>query len=136
MKVSVAGAVRAFNLSTEKEAALRKICSRQGIKFKVVPPEEFGLPLNVLFGFVPKGATSPKAAGQETKEKEAPLFREEMLLMYQLNGSAMGKFLRALRQAEVTIPLKAVLTPTNSTWLPQDLLQELQKEHEAISGLH
>ncbi len=125
MKVSVAGAVRAFNLSQEKEAALRKICSRQGIKFKVVPPEEFGLPLNVLFGFVPQGAVSPK---------ETPSFQEEMLLMYQLNGSAMDKFLRALRQAEVTIPLKAVLTPTNSTWLPQDLLQELQKEHEAVSG--
>ncbi len=125
MKVSVAGAVRAFNLSQEKEAALRKICSRQGIKFKVVPPEEFGLPLNVLFGFVPQGAVSPK---------KTPSFQEEMLLMYQLNGSAMDKFLRALRQAEVTIPLKAVLTPTNSTWLPQDLLQELQKEHEAMSG--
>ncbi len=132
MKVSVAGAVRAFNLSQEKEAALRKICSRQGIKFKIVPPEEFGLPLNVLFGFVPQGAVSPKEEGQEAKE--AHLFQEEMLLMYQLNGSAMDKFLRALRQAEVTIPLKAVLTPTNSTWLPQDLLQELQKEHEAMSG--
>ncbi len=135
MKVSVAGAVRAFNLTREKEAALRKICSRQGIKFKVVPPEEFHLPLNVLFGFVPKGATSPKEEGQETKEKEAPLFQEEMLLMYQLNGSAMDKFLRSLRQEGVTIPLKAVLTPTNSTWFPQDLLQELQKEHEAMSGL-
>ncbi len=134
MKVSVSGAVRAFNLSKEKEAALRKICSRQGIKFKVVPPEEYGLPLNVLFGFVPQGAGSPKVEGQKTKE--APLFQEEMLLMYQLNGSAMDKFLRALRQAEVTIPLKAVLTPTNSTWLPQDLLQELQKEHEAMSGQH
>lgn len=132
MKVSVAGAVRAFNLPEEKEAALRKICSRQGIKCKVVPPEEFGLPLNVLFGFVPQGDALPKAEGQKTKE--APLFQEEMLLMYQLNGSAMDKFLRALRQAEITIPLKAVLTPTNSTWFPQDLLQELQKEHEAMSG--
>lgn len=132
MKVSVAGAVRAFNLSKEKEAALRKICSRQGIKFKVVPPKEFGLPLNVLFGFVPQGAASP--GKEEPEAKEAPFFQEEMLLMYQINGSAMDKFLRALRQAEVTIPLKAVLTPTNSTWLPQDLLQELQKEHEAMSG--
>ncbi len=132
MKVSVAGAVRAFNLPREKEDALRKICNRQGIKYRAVPPEEFGLPLNVLFGFVPQGTASPKEA--QAAKKEAPLFEEEMLLMYQLNGSAMDKFLRALRQAEITIPLKAVLTPTNSTWLPQDLLQELQKEHAAMSG--
>ncbi len=131
MKVSVAGAVRAFNLTKEKEAELSKICRQQGIKCKAVSPEDFTLPLNVLFGFVPQ-----KAKTEETKIKEAPLFSEEMLLMYQLNGSAMDKFLRALRQANVDIPLKAVLTPTNSTWLPQDLLQELQKEHEAMSGLH
>ena len=39
-----------------------------------------------------------------------------------------------MRQAQVTIPLKAVVTPANRNWMFADLLAHLQEEHTAFSA--
>lgn len=122
MKVSVTGSVRAFNLTPEKEALLSALCRKQGLKFRMVAEVEFSQPLNVLFGFVPKSNDASDACA----------FSEELLLLYNVKGSSLDKFLRALRQQNLSFPYKAVLTPSNATWTPTQLLSELKKEHAAM----
>ena len=39
-----------------------------------------------------------------------------------------------MRQAQVTIPLKAVVTPANRNWMFADLLAHLQEEHTAFTA--
>ena len=39
-----------------------------------------------------------------------------------------------MKQAQVTIPLKAVVTPSNRNWVFGDLLAHLQEEHTAFTA--
>ena len=39
-----------------------------------------------------------------------------------------------MKQAQVTIPLKAVVTPSNRSWVFGDLLAHLQEEHAAFTA--
>ena len=39
-----------------------------------------------------------------------------------------------LKQAQVNIPLKAVVTPANRSWVFGDLLAHLQEEHTAFTA--
>ena len=57
-------------------------------------------------------------------------------------GAGAGNFrdkdvdtlLDLMRQAQVTIPLKAVVTPANRNWMFADLLAHLQEEHTAFTA--
>ena len=39
-----------------------------------------------------------------------------------------------MKQAQVNIPLKAVVTPSNRSWVFGDLLAHLQEEHAAVTA--
>jgi hypothetical protein len=39
-----------------------------------------------------------------------------------------------MKQAQVNIPLKAVVTPTSKSWVFGDLLAHLQEEHTAFTA--
>ena len=39
-----------------------------------------------------------------------------------------------MKQAQVTVPLKAVVTPSNRSWVFGDLLAHLQEEHAAFTA--
>ena len=45
-----------------------------------------------------------------------------------------GRLLDLMKQAQVTIPLKAVVTPSNRSWVFGDLLAHLQEEHAAFTA--
>ena len=57
-------------------------------------------------------------------------------------GSVLANFkekdvdtlLDLMKQAQVTIPLKAVVTPSNRSWVFGDLLAHLQEEHAAFTA--
>ena len=56
-----------------------------------------------------------------------------MLVMCNLDEPRFKAFLAALRSTGMpSIPLKAVLTPTNVAWNAFQLHEELSREHEAM----
>ena len=59
-------------------------------------------------------------------------FDEEMMVVYNL-GSNLDKMLKKMREKEIEVPLKAMLTGTNQTWIPKDLMLELQEEHKQMN---
>ena len=58
-----------------------------------------------------------------------------MLVMCGLSGSEMNALLDALRQQNVNIPLKAVLTETNAKWSLARLYKELSAERDMFKAM-
>ncbi len=56
-----------------------------------------------------------------------------ILCMCGLSNQQVDQLLAALREAAISIPLKAVLTPTNQKWHFYKLMEELKKERTAFA---
>ena len=54
------------------------------------------------------------------------------LVLANFRDKDVDTLLDLMRQAQVTIPLKAVVTPANRNWMFADLLAHLQEEHTAF----
>ena len=122
MKVKTAGTVIVYNFEGEKLAAMEIICRKQSIRVKSVSSADFNRPVGAMIGF-----DLPDYTGTDYE------FDDEMMVLYNLSGSSLDKFLKALRNADVSVPLKAVLTASNQGWIPAALAAELKEEHEQMS---
>ena len=56
------------------------------------------------------------------------------LVLANFRDKDVDTLLDLMKQAQVTIPLKAVVTPSNRSWVFGDLLAHLQEEHTAFSA--
>ena len=56
------------------------------------------------------------------------------LVLANFRDKDVDTLLDLMRQAQVTIPLKAVVTPANRNWMFADLLAHLQEEHPAFTA--
>lgn len=113
----MSAAVLMYNLSPEKETALRALGEKLSLHMVSVPPQRHGCTI----GQVLRGEGGDCAA--------KPALREEMLVM-DLPGVLLDFFLQGMYQAGVNVSLKAALTPTNVSWTAPALQQELQRERQ------
>ena len=58
---------------------------------------------------------------------------EPMLVFCGFYGDRMNQALNAMRRTGLRIPYKAMLTAANRGWKPAELLEELKKEHAAMT---
>ena len=56
------------------------------------------------------------------------------LVLANFKDKDVDTLLDLMKQAQVNIPLKAVVTPTNKNWVFGDLLGHLQEEHAAFTA--
>ena len=77
------------------------------------------------------GALADGTARAATPAGEAPA--EPLLALADFTEPQLDALLAALRQKSISIPLKAVLTQTNRRWTVGQLLEELRREHEAMT---
>ena len=110
-----------------EEARRRKIGAalfRAALPFREVTPEEQGKTLGELLG-VPGAAEAAENPGEP--------FAEEMIVMHGLNPRQFQTFLEALKQQQIRVPLKAVVTEHNIQWSSLRLHSELAVEHRAMT---
>lgn len=112
-----------YNIDKEKLAKLSVVLLRSGLRWRVVSPAEYALPIGEL------AAAASLPAESET---EMPPFTEELLVMNDFSPRQFNDFLNALRRSKVSIPLKAVVTETNAHWSSAELYQQLCAEREAM----
>ena len=106
-----------YNLSPEKEEALRALGEKLSLRMVSVPASRHGCTVaQVLRG---EGADLPAK----------PPLSEEMLVM-DLPGVLLDFFLQGMQQSGIHVPLKAALTPTNVSWTASELQRELQRERQ------
>lgn len=117
-----------FQMSPEKAARLRLLCMRFAIRFQQVPPEQWGERLGALCGLTEEAAAAPLPPSDAPQDVPG-----EMMVMGLFPTGLASQLLQAMKRAKLPpVPLKAVLTPTNSQWTPPMLYQELQREREAV----
>ena len=117
-------------------------CAMHGIRVRTVEKEQYGKPVlalvdkeaEILFAEEEKGLSgSDEEKPKETLKRGQEDFTDEMLVLCQV-GSKMNALLSYLRKEKVSVPLKAVLTPTNQFWDSVELYREIRKEHEQMTG--
>lgn len=111
-----------YNLSdnTEQGRAVRRLCAQQKLRVRGVLPAQQEIPLSALLS-----GTAPNS-----KAPSNP-FTDPVLVMAHLSPGAQNRLLRGLRSLP-PIPLKAVLTDTNSQWTGIRLHAELCREYAAL----
>lgn len=109
--------------SPDKSRKIKAIATRMKLRFRVVEPEEFSLPLGRL-AEIPGGEAMPEGDGTP--------FGEEMLVLCNVPGAAFQNFLAQLRAQKVPVTLKAALTEYNISWSSTKLYREIAAEHQAM----
>ena len=104
-----------WNLSPADRGKLEGMAPAFGMKLLLVAPADAGKTVAQLLGEV---------------EVKAP----RTLVLANFRDKDVDTLLDLMRQAQVTIPLKAVVTPANRNWMFADLLAHLQEEHTAFSA--
>ena len=115
-----------YGMVEERQAAVSAAAASLGIRVQVVEPAQLGSPLGRLMGW-------------EGFQEGAPVLPEEIpavecLVIGPMERRRLDQLLRALGQAGVTVALKAMVTPTNQKWPMVRLIQELRREHQAMTG--
>ena len=108
-----------FNLKDKTLQNLRCAAQEHGASVQVIAPAEFSQTIGALLGILPRSNTVCLTP-----------FREPMLIMSSFDREKMEAFLGTLKEKGVSIPYKAVVTPTNLLWQCDALAAELKKEHE------
>ena len=111
-----------WNFTPERLSTLREICKALSVALRPVSPQEAALPLGRL-------PDAPPAAGLMRMP-----FDGEMLLMARFPDPLTDAFLARLRQAGLSVPRKAVLTPFNALWDSARLYAELSREAAAFAA--
>lgn len=104
-------------------AALADACRAEGLTLTPVTPADTGRTIGSLCGG-PGPASAPTLTGDWPAA----------LIMNGLDRSRLDSFLTRLRAGGVSIPLKAMVTPTNQGWTLAALLAELVREREAFAA--
>ncbi len=110
------------------------------IKIKEVPNKDYGKPMGYLAGVKEYVQEDENGSLQEVGTHQEEMVNEvyarlsgEMLVMAGLTGNRVDQVLGAIRKAGLSIPYKAVLTPSNQAWDAWKLFAEIKEEHETMA---
>ena len=104
-----------WNLSNADRGKLEGMAPAFGMKLLLVSPADAGKTVAQLLGEV------------ETRTART-------LVLANFKDKDVDTLLDLMKQAQVNIPLKAVVTPSNRSWVFGDLLAHLQEEHAAVTA--
>ena len=126
-----------WNLSAADRGILEGMAPAFGMKLLLVLPADAGK----------KNSGTPRAGGKtvaqllgevETKSTRTlvlePSAYPPALVLANFKDKDVDTLLDLMKQAQVNIPLKAVVTPTNKSWVFGDLLAHLQEEHATFTA--
>ena len=121
-------------------AEISAVCRGLGIDPQPISPTEYGLPLGKLAGItLPEGPGIPEGMGMPTAAPDKICIpgsgiTSEMLVFAGMDQPEVFAFLQTLRESGIApVALKAVVTPFNACWSPEELFGELEKEHAAMT---
>ena len=118
--------VLGWNLSPADRGKLDGMAPAFGMKVLLVSPADAGKTVAQLLGEV-----ETKAARTLVLEPGA---YPPAVVLANFKEKDVDTLLDLMKQAQVIIPLKAVVTPSNRSWVFGDLLAHLQEEHAAFTA--
>ena len=129
--------VRVGRPYTKKYPPKRPLCSGQRIIDTMFPIAKGGTA--AVPGPFGSGKTVAQLLGEVETRSARTLVLEpgaypSALVLANFKDKDVDTLLDLLKQAQVNIPLKAVVTPANRSWVFGDLLAHLQEEHTAFTA--
>ena len=115
-----------WNLSAADWGILEGMAPAFGMKLLLVSPADAGRTVAQLLGEVEVKTTRTLVL--------EPGAYPPALVLANFKDKDVDTLLDLMRQAQVNIPLKAVVTPTSKNWVFSDLLAHLQEEHTAFTA--
>ena len=115
--------VTALAWKVPEDSALDKVCAGAGVRLRTVKEEDLGRTVAALCGL---------PGAEEGGLNAGPADPTPALVLWGLDRKGLDAFLDRLRQAQVSIPLKAVVTDTNRSWTFDSLLKELAAERREV----
>lgn len=113
-----------YGLGKEKREAMIRAADSLGIAVRLVEGEESAQSIGWLMGWEGFAAAS--------KPAKAP--QGECLVIGLAQRSRLDQLLGAMKQEGVSVSLKAMVTPSNQSWPLEELMEELRREHQAMTG--
>lgn len=110
------GKILLFGVTEQLQERIRQTVALQGVIVQAIPPGQYHNTIGQLALFPP----------QQTGGGGTPLAEPMMVLC--VREDKLDALLMALRHTGLPPICKAVLTPTNAGWKPEQLLAELQRE--------
>jgi len=111
--------VLTYGFSGERKEKLSALLQELSLPERSIAPEEAGQTVGYLAGY-------PGFSAQEADVPTAP--EAECLLLSSLADKQVDQLLAGLRRAGLSIPLKALTTPTNQKWSLVQLMEHLEEE--------
>lgn len=109
---------------TETGRTLRRVLAEQTLLALTVSENQLNMETNTL-------VTSNCAPADGPVPDQPPQI--PFMLLCSLGDRQLDRLLAAMRRAGVSIPYKAVLTEHNRTWTFKKLVEEVAREHRALS---
>lgn len=124
-KIVVEPLVLFYGLAEEKKERLTALLGKESVPCKEAVDADLCQKTGYLCGL-------PGFAPSESAETTS--FPYEAVIFCGFNDRTLDKILRLFRENDLKIERKAALTPANQNWLLGDLLREIDREHEQMSG--
>ena len=117
-----------YTTDRQKQSQLQLLCRRLGISFRAIARSQLCCSLMSLAAGMP----GPAPGGSSIPALYA---QPELLVFSGFSSDALDRFLAAYRSSGLApIALRAVLTPTNSSWSVYTLTTELRREHSLLQN--
>lgn len=127
----------AFNFDGDRLTALQQVCDRLSITLNNICASETPAAFSLTLGDLLSGgsiATQAQLSSEAKAAMNALTFPDELYILANFQEATLNAFLKAARENDLWIPLKAVATPTNAGWKPMALRLELMQEHAAMQA--
>lgn len=112
-----------YGFNEERREKVVNVAEKFGIKTKEVKKEDLEQKVAVLFNL----------EGYEREDVDyIDIPKVEMLLFGDLDRNILQSYLMALKEKEVIVPYKAVITETSKDWKFSYLLEHIKDEHEVV----
>lgn len=120
-----------YNLDNETGKKLKFLCLKHKIKIRAVEKSQYSAPIGSLIGLLSPEDTADKEGTYANQQD----FDDEMLVFCGFSNQLLDAFLLEFKKNRIPrIALKAVLTEQNLLWNAYALHDELEKEHQMMSG--
>lgn len=110
-----------YNLGI-KQLSFELLCANFNVVIRNILPEEQSFTINSIL-----------ENNFHKKDFNPNIFYDEMIVFCYFENKFLDLFLQQMRNMNIKISLKAVLTPTNCFWNSIDLHQELSKEYKSFN---
>lgn len=113
-----------FAIDKTMQAQLEHILKQLAIESVTVTDHELGQDVGYLAGF--------QGFQEKPISDVTPPVTEGVLCMCGMSSRRIDQFIKTLKEHHIDIPIKATVTATNQKWSFGALVEELNREHEAI----